>query len=326
MVKFKCPYTKEVISNKNQIGSYIRHNRKKYNISSDELRYNIYRESFGEIASKEIFENYYEVKKYSLPMFLSEFKMSYGITQFLINYHNLNYRTSKEANKIGAQRGKITNINRYGVDQTFKVKEFDEKRKNTYRKKYGVDNPFTNKTCIQNLDDLYIKKYGIGHKEYKSLKSKNAWSNKTDLEKNLWLAKTICSDKSKLESKCSIGKNQASKPEILIGKLLLDDGLAITSQFRVSRYPFDYKLTDYNILIEFNGDLFHANPRKYFSDDMIPIIKKTASEVWKKDADKIKMAELRGYQVVVIWEDEIKNKTDDEIKDLIYYKISNLVN
>lgn len=322
MVKFRCPYTNDIISEKNQIGSYIRSTSKNKNIDKDYLKYLIYKQTYGDIVSKVKFENYYVGLGYSLPMFLKDFGITYNITQFLIKYHKLPKRSMSESTKLGAVRAKLTNLDRYGVDQIFKLKIFDDKRKKTYLERYGVENPFTKATCLKNLNDLYIKRYGIGLKEYKSLKSKSVWKKKTPEQKENWLKNSILSDKSKKECLHTLGCNQSSKPEILIGKLLLDEGFNITSQFRVGRYAFDYALTDFNILIEFNGDLFHANPEKYLEDDYIPLVKKTAKDIWDKDFIKTQQAISRGYSIIVIWENEIKNKDDSYIKDLIYFKIS----
>jgi G:T-mismatch repair DNA endonuclease (very short patch repair protein) len=323
MTKLICPYTKEVISEKNQIGAYIRYTKNKYGISSDELRFNIFKESYGDITSEEKLKDYYLVREYSLPMLLNEFKLPYGTTLFLLKYHGIQARGSKESTKIGASRAKETNLRKYGVDQTFKVKEFDDKRKKTYQEKYGVDNPFTGGVCIRNLDQIYLKKYGVTHKEYKSLKSKQAWEGKTEDEREKWLNDSLLSDKSKCNLLASTGKS-VSKPEILIGKLLMEEGFNITSQYKVGRYAFDYKLNDYNILIEFNGDIFHANPEKYLKDDYIPFLKKYVKDIWDRDNKKIKFAKDKNYDTIVIWESEVRNKSEEQIKDIIYDKISKI--
>jgi len=324
MIKYICPYTNKVISEKNQIGSYIRYTTKNKNIDSRDLRFLIYIKTFGDVAAKEMFTSYYINEKYSLPMFHKHFGMTYKVTQFLLEYHNLERRNLKEANKHGAVRVKRTNLERYGVDQTFKVKEFDDKRKATYFEKYGVTNPFTNGHCLKNLDDIYIKKYGISHKEYKSRKSIEAWKNKTDDERENWLNASILRDESGFNTHKN--SNRVSKPEKMIGMLLLKEGFNITTQYKLGRYFFDYRLNDYNILIEFNGDIFHANPEKYLSDDVIPLVKKTAKEIWERDLVKIELAKKRGYDTVILWESEIKNKSEKEIIEIIYEKISNIKN
>lgn len=59
-------------------------------------------------------------------------------------------------------------------------------------------------------------------------------------------------------------------------------------------------------IIEFNGDYWHANPKSYLAQDMIGrgVTRKSASDIWKKDAIKSKIAQDKGFQILVIWESE----------------------
>lgn len=59
-------------------------------------------------------------------------------------------------------------------------------------------------------------------------------------------------------------------------------------------------------IIEFNGDLFHANPLKFKgSDTPHPFNKKlTALEIQNKDFERYRYFESMGYEVLVIWESE----------------------
>lgn len=61
-------------------------------------------------------------------------------------------------------------------------------------------------------------------------------------------------------------------------------------------------------IIEFNGDFYHANPLKYEADSIINIAKKnilTAKEIWKKDEFKITTLKKLGYEILIIWENDI---------------------
>lgn len=103
-------------------------------------------------------------------------------------------------------------------------------------------------------------------------------------------------------------------------ELLFDDSEltlivpSTTSMFghRCVMYDFCYK----NKIIEFNGNDVHANPLLYNATDT-PINKfnskshLTAQQIWDYDAEKTRIANERGYEVMVVWESEWKkNKTD----------------
>ncbi len=67
-------------------------------------------------------------------------------------------------------------------------------------------------------------------------------------------------------------------------------------------YPDIITLKD-KVIIEFYGDMWHANPKFYKAEDMIHH-GKTAKEIWSKDKERIKILESEGYKVVVIWGSE----------------------
>lgn len=68
-----------------------------------------------------------------------------------------------------------------------------------------------------------------------------------------------------------------------------------------------------DLIIEFNGDFFHANPKLYEENDTIKIAKdniKIAKDIWEKDKNKINTLKEKGYTILVIWEYDVKNNRD----------------
>lgn len=82
----------------------------------------------------------------------------------------------------------------------------------------------------------------------------------------------------------------------------------------------DYSL--HNKIIEFNGDYWHANPKKYKSTDVImtrrlgPI---TADFIWAEDKKRTNELESLGYKVLIIWEYDYKENTEREIQKCINF-------
>lgn len=74
-------------------------------------------------------------------------------------------------------------------------------------------------------------------------------------------------------------------------------------------YFYDFVDTKNKKCIEYNGDLWHANPKIYSEDDTPNPFDKTlkAKEIWDKDFKKISFLESKGFEVLVIWESEVKN-------------------
>ena len=62
-----------------------------------------------------------------------------------------------------------------------------------------------------------------------------------------------------------------------------------------------------NKIIEFNGDLWHANPELYEANDILKIMEnKTAQEIWDKDEARLNYLESQGYDVLIVWEKDYR--------------------
>ena len=121
---------------------------------------------------------------------------------------------------------------------------------------------------------------------------------------------------------------EISSIEKRIGNILSDLDIDYTHNFYITHskyaYQYDYLLTELPIIIEVQGDYWHASPTKYKPDDEICFpnkIKKQAKQLWKKDAWKKHVAKYHGYFVVYIWEHEITKKSDQEIISLLSKRI-----
>jgi transcriptional regulator CtsR len=78
----------------------------------------------------------------------------------------------------------------------------------------------------------------------------------------------------------------------------------ISSKDRELKFSYDF--TYRNKIIEFHGDFWHANPLFYGEDFIIPRCNIKASEKWKIDEAKFKLAESHGYEILVVWEFDFK--------------------
>lgn len=84
-------------------------------------------------------------------------------------------------------------------------------------------------------------------------------------------------------------------------------------------YLIDFYIKELNIGIEFNGDIWHANPNKYKAHDKpFPFQKNiTASEVWEKDKLKNDFLQTKMKKLIIIWESDLYrdgvNSTVDKI-------------
>lgn len=78
-----------------------------------------------------------------------------------------------------------------------------------------------------------------------------------------------------------------------------------------------YDFTDINNkkIIEFHGDMFHGNPKKYKATDYPHPFRKTitAQDMWDKDKRKLSIAIKEGFEMFVIWDSEYRWGNKQEI-------------
>ena len=86
-------------------------------------------------------------------------------------------------------------------------------------------------------------------------------------------------------------------------------------EFKIQRenggfYFYDFTDIDNKLIIEYNGDMYHANPNKYCENDNPHPFRKeiTSKEIWEKDRLKFESVEKLGYKVLTIWDSEFRYK------------------
>ena len=179
---------------------------------------------------------------------------------------------------------------------------------------------------------VYYKKYGMSRAEYMRPKRKSAWDKKNSSEKREWLQNSIHSEKARLSLFCPKKGYNSSKMELKIVEALDFLNINYLRQFKIVskeadedwKYRFyDFYLPETNLIIEFYGDYWHANPVIYDAGKTIhyKFGTITANDIWEKDKKRIDIAKKRGYYVIVIWEQEILKKNKEEICLIVRQKI-----
>ena len=77
-------------------------------------------------------------------------------------------------------------------------------------------------------------------------------------------------------------------------------------------YVYDFTDLDKRKIIEFNGDIYHANPEIYEENDHPNPFKKnvTSKEIWAIDEYKKELAQKNGFDVLFIWEKDYRINPD----------------
>lgn len=88
---------------------------------------------------------------------------------------------------------------------------------------------------------------------------------------------------------------------------------------------FIYDFVDINNMkiIEYNGDLYHANPKIFKPNDYPhPYYKEngpSAEETWKRDNIKHEVAIEKGFEILVIWDSEYRNDKNKAIEKCLSF-------
>jgi hypothetical protein len=296
------------------------------NLSDNEIRFEFIKYNFPEIANYDILYDIYVNKKICLPEIRQLYKLDFKGILFLLDYFKIERRTSKQSLNLKETRIKCENscIEKYGSKNVFcKDTIIYHKRNKTVKEKYGVNNVFQIPEVIEKItdDNYYLEKYNLTRRALLSLKMKEVWKNKTEEEKFEWLTKSWYSKWGKLIEKGKFSSNLERR----ILNILFDKQLEFVSQYRIKNKFFDFHLINTNILIEVNGDYWHANPLIYNENDLISYPGKfiSAKEVWQREEIKKQLAISNNYIVVYLWENEINKSSDDGLIKLLNERIKN---
>ena len=100
-----------------------------------------------------------------------------------------------------------------------------------------------------------------------------------------------------------------SNLEGVVGAALQSLGIPYTWQFTLEKRQYDFRIDQSNLIIEVNGDYWHANPSLYEESSVIkyPGSKVvTARDIWDRDTIKREIAYKHGFDVLYLWESNIK--------------------
>tara|TARA_R110000744_G_scaffold46571_3_gene102901 strand:+ start:39 stop:710 length:672 start_codon:yes stop_codon:yes gene_type:complete len=96
------------------------------------------------------------------------------------------------------------------------------------------------------------------------------------------------------------GQNKNTKPELQVAKILKENNIKYSQQYRIDTRLYDFHLPEYNILLEVDGVYWHCK-----NDDNRPNNWKERIEI---DEMKNQMAIKNGFKMVRVWSDEIDLK------------------
>jgi hypothetical protein len=235
-------------------------------------------------------------------------------------YKNKKYgMTLEEFNEYNKNRASTLKnfIKRYGdVEGNKKWKEYCLKQAylgcsiEYFQEKYGITNgkKIYKNICRKKANTLesYFNRYGVteGTKRYKShfIDKKRFFSAISQLFFN------------------DILKHSRHKNKVFFEEHQGEYSVMSSTEKRI--YFYDFVDTHSMKCIEFNGDVFHANPAKYKKNSRPnPFCKHLkAIDIWKQDSKKIAaLKQERNIDTLVVWESEYKTNKDATLKQALEF-------
>ena len=158
--------------------------------------------------------------------------------------------------------------------------------------------------------DICIEKYGEEEGKKRWQQRQDKWLQSLDDKPN---EEKIDMFKRKINNKYGISNGEKEVYGFLTGK-----NIKVEQQFVLlgdKVWVYDFRVG--NKLIEFNGDYYHCNPRKYASEFFVKKLNKSAKEIWEADENKKQAALEVGYEFHVIWEKDYNDNKEETLTKLM---------
>lgn len=191
--------------------------------------------------------------------------------------------------------------------------DFKNRKPRVMEKRYWLEQGYSyeeatqkvSEICVNNGLEYYIKKYGEEEGKIKYSERMKKWNKscKDSMPSNM---RSNASDK--FISQLLEGE-QYDEDNIMFGnhEQLIED--------RVSHMSFlvDFCRKDTMKIIEFNGDYWHCNPKKYGPEYYNASKNLLAKDIWEKDKSRKEHLERLGYDVMIVWEYDWRNNQEETI-------------
>lgn len=124
--------------------------------------------------------------------------------------------------------------------------------------------------------------------------------------------KKFCSHACFLRSR----KNTDTWIEREVDVYLKINNITFIPQYSIGRMTADFYIPSKNLIIETNGDFWHANPEIYTDKESLHHIQRRAIE---KDKRKMCQLHAKGYDVFILWENDLLMKKEQALSELLNY-------
>lgn len=252
-----------------------------------------------------------------LPFFLKKYNRSEESVRIKIK--RLNLRHTKQQKKDIKSRlnsgekngmfGKESPLRGLNKENSELIRISSEKISKTRKKMFnegllpnnsGEKNPMFGKTP-----------WNLGLNKYNTPSIKLASEKSSKSKKLAWLKKTP-EEREKIILKLNLAMIQTNKPtkiEIKMERFLVNENIEFIKNYKIGIFLVDFYLPKHNLIIECDGDYWHANPNFIKGKEL------TTPQLQNIERDKRKNKELKKRKIRFLrfWEHDINNDFDKVI-------------
>lgn len=215
---------------------------------------------------------------------------------------------------------------KYGVSNVMHVDEVRNKHLTSVReldRSYNISDETKEKHSINSTN----RWKSVDYKKETSMKIRDAVRKPAEIKRRReYVLNRILNEPGYLSRLISYAKSNGrlSKLHQKARNVLGLDLLGFEPEVPVGRYVADDLHFESKTIVEINGDYIHANPLIYSPLDEIVTYtgRYMARDKWEYDSNRKKYLESLGYNVIIVWESDLKDFTHVEsIKELLKQSI-----
>ena len=290
---------------------------------------------------------------YSFLELSNKYDISYNTLEKLMAKYGIHRKTCKEQNNNPRVREKYkqTCLNHFGAEHNFSKNSASRKKwEAKLHEDEGIVNVFQRDSVKQKIKSTELLRYGETGRIYNRTKGSTLkyWIEKLGEEDGVLRYQEICYNKGKSnrlqywiekygkvegEKKYRIHIEQQCKKTLVKGfftglnhrvkQILISNNIAYEEEYPIlyegnKHFFYDFKIG--NIILELNGDYWHCNPSMYKESDIVQYPGnnyKLVKDIWERDKKKKEVAILNNFDFVVLWENELKSMSDEELLNFI---------
>lgn len=114
----------------------------------------------------------------------------------------------------------------------------------------------------------------------------------------------------RLKYKADKMSNKMTEPERIFAEMMKELGIEFETQKILGRKIYDFYIPSKNMIVEVDGDYWHANPLIYEGKQL----NKTQARNVKNDKYKDALAKGHGFEIERVWENDLKKNYKEQKK------------